>query len=251
MVIKKHLKKIFGKFNLEINTLNSALVKRNTISEIDDLFNIILRNHTLEESTSQLKQDVIALVINNFKRNGFFVEFGATDGKSLSNTYLLEKVFDWKGILCEPGKNWHSSLKNNRESIIDYRCVHSSTGLFVEFHNSHDGELSTISSFVDYSDGHTNSRKKGNKYLVETVKLNDLLKSHNAPTLIDFLSIDTEGSEYEILESFDFTEYTFNFICVEHNYTKNRNKIYELLTSKGYTRILSHISKWDDWYCKS
>jgi hypothetical protein len=87
--------------------------------------------------------------------------------------------------------------------------------------------------------------------MVETVTLSDLLKSHNAPTVIDFLSIDTEGSEFEILNSFDFKEYSFNFICVEHNYTNKRDRIFDLLTSNGYRRILSHISKWDDWYCKN
>ena len=250
MIIKKYIKSLFGIFNLEINTLESANVKRNTILEIDDLFDIFLRHHTSEKSPSQLKQDVMALVVNNFKRNGFFVEFGATDGISLSNTYTLEKVFEWKGILCEPGKNWHSSLISNRINMIDFRCVHSSTGKFFDFHNSINGELSTLSSFVDNSDNHTSSRKMGDTYLVETVNLYDLLKFHNAPAVIDFLSIDTEGSEYEILKSFDFMEYSFNFICVEHNYTNNREKIFDLLTSKGYKRILSHISKWDDWYCK-
>lgn len=58
-----------------------------------------------------------------FKQNGFFVEFGATNGIDLSNTYLLETEFGWNGILAEPDKYWHTSLIANRTAIIDIRCV--------------------------------------------------------------------------------------------------------------------------------
>lgn len=51
---------------------------------------------------SQASQDVFALVANGFKRGGYFVEFGATNGKSISNTYVLEKEFGWTGIVAEP-----------------------------------------------------------------------------------------------------------------------------------------------------
>ena len=65
---------------------------------------------------------------------------------------------------------------------------------------------------------------------------------------IDYLSIDTEGSEFEILKSVDLDKYKFKFISVEHNYSKNREEIYHLLTDKGYKRIMTNISKWDDYY---
>ena len=65
---------------------------------------------------------------------------------------------------------------------------------------------------------------------------------------IDYLSIDTEGSEYEILKTIDFNLYKFKIITVEHNYTQNRQKIYKLLTQNMYKRILTHISRWDDFY---
>jgi hypothetical protein len=42
---------------------------------------------------SELNQDIVALQINNWKNNGFFVEFGAMDGVSYSNTFLLEKEY--------------------------------------------------------------------------------------------------------------------------------------------------------------
>jgi hypothetical protein len=74
------------------------------------------------------------------------------------------------------------------------------------------------------------------------------LKEHGAPERIGFLSIDTEGSEYEILRNFDFRAYKFNFITVEHNFEKPREAIHNLLTKHGYSRVLTELSKWDDWY---
>ena len=64
----------------------------------------------LELSKSELRQDLFALSEVGFKENGFFVEFGATNGIDLSNSYLLETEFGWDGILAEPAKKWHEKL---------------------------------------------------------------------------------------------------------------------------------------------
>ena len=71
------------------------------------------------------------------------------------------------------------------------------------------------------------------------------------PKRIDYLSIDTEGSEYEILSNFNFDAYDIRAITCEHNYMPERERIYKLLTSKGYFRVDTEKSKWDDWYTKS
>lgn len=198
-------------------------------------------------SKSQLGQDVLALSRTGNERPGFFVEFGATNGIDLSNTFILEKDFGWRGILSEPALDWHKDLKRNRDSSIDHRCVYSTSGNVVSFSQAVVGEFSTISSFRS-SDGEKGSRKTSASYLIETISLIDLLNAYQAPKYIDFLSIDTEGSEYEILKAFDFDEYSFGLICVEHNYTANRGKIKGLLESKNYLQIYSDYSAWDDWY---
>jgi hypothetical protein len=78
----------------------------------------------------------------------------------------------------------------------------------------------------------------------------DLLRKYNAPKHIDYLSIDTEGSEYDILSEFDFNEYSFGIITVEHNYTSQRDKIFNLLLQNGYKRKHEKHSLFDDWYTR-
>lgn len=203
----------------------------------------------LNKSKSQLRQDLFVLSQLNWKRQGFFVEFGATNGSDLSNTLLLESEFNWTGILAEPAIGWQEALiKNRPAAILDFRGVWRNSGTFVTFLESAEPELSTIESFRK-ADLHAMSRKRSkNTYEVQTISLMDLLNEHQAPKLIDYLSIDTEGSEYEILSTFDFDKFTFNIITVEHNFTSNREKIFNLLLENGYQRRLSDISSFDDWY---
>ncbi len=203
----------------------------------------------INKSKSQLRQDLFVLAALNFKKKGFFVEFGATNGIDLSNTHLLEKKFQWNGILAEPAKCWHEALKKNRSSYIEKNCVWSNSSEKIKFTEADIPELSTISNF-DESDNHAAERKNGKTYPVDTISLNELLAKYNAPASMDFLSIDTEGSEFKILSHFDYDRYTFKVICVEHNYTEMREKIYALLTQKGYSRKFIEFSDFDDWYFK-
>ena len=201
-------------------------------------------------SHAQLFQDLFVISFLKGKRNGFFVEFGATNGRDLSNTFILEEHFDWKGILAEPAKCWHTALKANRMATIDTRCVWSETGAQLEFKETEFAELSTLDNLVD-SDFNREGRVKGVTYSVDTVSLNDLLKDHNAPREIDYLSIDTEGSELPILQAFDFANYDIKIMTVEHNFVEpSRQKIFELLVSNGFERVFKPFSKFDDWYVK-
>ena len=216
-----------------------------------------LRHFVLDNidiSYSQIQQDLLALYIhrevsaqNTTSRTPYFVEFGATDGVTLSNSYLLEKNYGWKGILCEPAKSWHTHLKSNRTAVIDLRCVYTEDNNKLEFLETKIGELSTIAKFKK-NDHLSSSRRIAKKYTVQTVSLNSLLIEHQAPEYVDLLSVDTEGSEYEILSKLDFNQWQFGLITVEHNFRMERESIFQLLSAAGYIRILSDVSKWDDWY---
>jgi len=204
----------------------------------------------IPQSQAQLNQDLFALLSLGFPKSGFFVEFGGTDGQTMSNTYFLEKSFGWRGIIAEPAVIWHKQLLQNRKCIIEKRAVWGVSGQEILFNQTASADLSTIDRFSG-GDYHSLSREDGFRYMVQTVSLQDLLMQNNAPKIIDYLSIDTEGSEYEILKNFDFESYSFRVITVEHNHTDNRELVKVLLTSNGYKRVHEAISDFDDWYILS
>ena len=203
----------------------------------------------LGRSKSQFRQDLFALSELNFKRNGFFVEFGATNGIDLSNSYLLEKEFGWNGILAEPAACWHAALRANRSAHIETECVWQDSNSTLVFNEVANAELSTIDSY-SARDKRRNERQRGRTYAVKTISLLDMLDKYAAPPVVDFLSVDTEGSEYDILRAFDFDKYQFNVIVCEHNHTAARERIFMLLTQHGYVRRLEQLSKVDDWYVR-
>ena len=200
------------------------------------------------QSYSQVQQDLNVLKFYKIKTNGFFVEIGAADGIELSNTYLLERYVNWKGICVEPNPNNYSKLVLNRpNSICCDKAIYNETGLILDFDIANNSEvLSGISSHI------TNVWKRdvdNNKTTIqiETLSLTDLLDKNNAPSFIEYLSLDTEGSEYEILKNFNFNKYIFGLIDVEHNYQEpTRTNIRELLLGNGYIFIGQNY--FDDCY---
>ena len=203
----------------------------------------------LGESLSQLNQDYFVLHETGWKRDGYFVEFGATDGRSFNNTWLLEKTFGWTGILAEPARVWRDALQSSgRNARLEFDCVWSKCGETLSFNEASWAELSTLETFQT-ADGHR--RRRAGSYPVQTVSLNDMLARHQAPRDMDYLSIDTEGSEYEILKALDFDRYRFGCITCEHNFTANRERIHDLLASRGYRRKFTEFSQFDDWYVRN
>lgn len=200
-------------------------------------------------SKSQLFQDLFVLFFLNGKRNGVFVKFGAADGVNLSNSYMLETQFGWKGILAESAKDWHAKIRAARSAILETRCVWSKTGEHLQFRETPIGELSTLEQFA-HKDSNRDGRVEGTAYEVETISLNDMLKLHNCPRDIDYMSVDTGGSELEILSAFDFSNHNIKIMTVDHNHTENRAKVRKLLSAQGFYCVLESLSRNDDWFVK-
>lgn len=199
-------------------------------------------------SKSQPLQDLIAAFLVG--EGGYYCEVGASDGTTFSNTHMLEKIFKWNGILAEPGRNWHAKLAIERKCNISKKCIYSVSGKRLLFSETHNPLLSTISAYAN-GDSHREFRKASIQYEVESSSLFDLFVEFNAPENVDFLSLDTEGSEYEIISNFDFSKYSFGLLCVEHNFGETRESVRKLLIENGYHQVLESVSLWDDWYVSS
>jgi FkbM family methyltransferase len=144
----------------------------------------------------------------NFKANGFFLDIGAHDGIHISNTYLLEKIFHWKGICIEANPTTFRSLSRNRNcKTVNVAIAHKEgTALFKP-----DG---VMGGFV----GDTFDNREdisSNCIEVPTVTLNSLLHREQAPTIIDYMSVDVEGAEDAIFSGFDLNTYRCNTLTIE------------------------------------
>jgi FkbM family methyltransferase len=225
-----------------LSKFNIKIVRESAHQELQEFL------HTKCNKKSQIHQDLFVLMQTNFKRNGFFVEVGAANGVYLSNTYLLEKSFDWTGILIEPAIIWNKSLVENRNVTISTHFVGNINQKNVDFFESSIPEYSTQTSLKD-NDSCKDFRKIGKSYQVESKTLDDILRESQAPKSIDYLSIDTEGKDLEILESINFNNHQFNIITCEHNYNPViESTIFELLSSKGYVQVYKNLSKFESWY---
>lgn len=181
-------------------------------------------------SNSQLGQEDWVLSKLNNKRNGYFIDSGACDGVYLSNTLKLEKEFGWNGILVEPLPSFTDNLNRTRSSHI-VQCA-----------------LDTTERIFNIRDAHANSRlEDAGTIQVQCLTISKILQMCQAPKLIDYWSLDIEGNELSILESFPWDDYHINCLTVEHNTNVserdepgleqrkiNRVKIHGLLNSKGF-----------------
>jgi len=104
---------------------------------------------------------------------------------------------------------------------------------------------------AEFQNADQHDRSTATTIEVPTITLNDLLEQHKAPRRIDYISIDTEGSELAILEAFDFSAYDVQAFTIEHNFTPAREKIQRLMQSHDYVRVLEAFSRWDDWYVRA
>ena len=249
-----------GQKNVPISIiLEQAYEQKSLIDENNKLllkFINFLKN-CKNQTFSQLLQDLFASFIINKNFNHTFFEFGATDGKILSNTYTLEKELLLTGALAEPDVQWIDSLKKNRpRANIITKCIWKESGEKMNFFSSNIGEYSTLENFryseKDSLPENTNARNKnGKNFEVETISLNKVIMNEFNDVSPSYISVDTEGSEFEILNAFNFSKYRPVVFTVEHNFTELQNKIDKLMTQNGYLRVFRHLTAFDAWYISS
>lgn len=193
---------------------------------------------------SQYNQD--EYIYNNFFKNkkdkGFFLEIGADDGIRFSNCKFFEETLNWDGIAIEAREQAYNKLIKNRKC----NCIHAvlsdieENTTFLDIKGYGLGLSGLINKYdkrhvVRINNDIKNINNEGHDIInVKTEKLNNILDKYNV-TNIDFLSIDTEGSEIDILKTLDFNKYNINVITIEDNY--NDSKLMDFFIKNNYSLI--------------
>ena len=83
---------------------------------------------------------------------------------------------------------------------------------------------------------------------VKAFTLSEIFEKHLTTNVLDFLSIDIEGKDFEVLKSIDFSKFQINAICIEHNNRKDSDQIIKYMNDKGYLNVYREYSKHDYWF---
>jgi len=178
-----------------------------------------------EKYTSQAGQD--KMIKKNFfdgKKNGFFIEIGAYDGISGSNCYHFERFLNWDGIAIEPSNIQFEKLKKNRKCKVLNNAI-SDEVKEVEFIEVTEG-LTQMSGINDSSFERNfkiisnNQASKTDSVKLKTITFDEIVPKNKD---IDYLSIDIEGGEMNLLKSIDFKTNSIKVISVENNIPKEQN----------------------------
>ena len=178
------------------------------------------------------------------QKNGFFIDVGAYDGTLVTNTHFFEDVMSWSGICIEPNPNAYQSLLNRRNCKC-YNLGISDVETDMVFRKVN-GYAEMLSGFLPYlSKEHIDRinyevNKNNDTYediIIKTKRLDNIIRE-NGIKHIDYLSIDTEGNEFRVIDSINFDECYIRIISVENNDRNNRVK--NLLESKGF-KFLNNI----------
>lgn len=170
------------------------------------------------------------------KTNGFFIEAGANDGITQSNTCFFEKTLNWTGILIEPVPVvFQQCCKNRTNSIIENAALvaddYHLPNIVIEYTPQTGGLMSTIKGLRTTKH---HLQKSGDMeghqgIMVNALTLNQILEKnkHAVPNIIDLLVLDVEGYEPQALNGIDFKKHNIQYIVIEQQY--NSKEIIKLL----------------------
>lgn len=207
------------------------------------------------KSYSQASQDEIILEMTKYKveqnststgsnQKHFFVDLAAYDGRSMSNTYLLEQN-GWEGVCIEPNSiHWYTLAEYRKCTII---------GAFVGGREENDGQVvDVIFGGVPGHQGIVGDNFDNNNNVADAkrniVSISTVFREAKVPNIIDYFSFDVEGAESFVMRDFPWDQYKFRFITIE----RPKADLISLLEKKGY-RKLATITSWGEtvWFHES
>lgn len=195
---------------------------------------------------AQYNEDLVLLALFHNVKKGFYVDVGANDPTLDSVT----KIFydrGWTGINIEPAKSIYLKLSKNRPNDINLHCGAGSESISLVFR-----EYTDAVGHSTFDDGQKKQHGEANKhkdYEVEIKTLSDIFEENKVPR-VNFLKIDVEGFEQEVIDGNDWTKYRPQVVCVEANHRKSdwqakllRNK-YRLFIVDGLNEYYIVAESW-------
>ena len=201
-----------------------------------------------ESKIIHIERNPMAVCWSNYKTS--FIDSGMDFNLSQQDiakyySLYLDTINFWKSkyskkIFDVNYENFVNDFETNSNEILN-------------FLSSDEGVYSTIDVFKfndkDTMPGNTKKRLESSKVIkVNTISLNDLIKKYFNDSAPSYISVDTEGSEYDILFNLDLHKYKPKVFTVEHNYTNNEKKIDELMGLNGFKRVFKNLTFFDAWY---
>jgi len=188
-------------------------------------------------SYSQYGEDLIIDKLLNNKSTGFYVDIGASHPIKFNNTYMFY-VRGWNGINIDPNPTSKQAFDILRPRDINYTLGIANKTATMPFYMISDSMYST------FSKEEANESVLGGKTLdgvidIKVKKLKDVLAKEKIKE-IDFMSVDTEGYDYEVLQSNDWSKYKPIVLCVECH--ADADKINDFLAKKGYKRVFKETN---------
>jgi FkbM family methyltransferase len=179
---------------------------------------------------SQQSEDVILWKKHLNYRNGFFIELGAMDGVTYSNTKFFEDYLGWTGILIEPEKNQFQRLKANRPKCTNLEYAISEVRGEVVFNSRNGGDSGggIASTHID-----TTINEKDN-YVVQSLPFRDVFSLVPLPPKVDLFCVDVEGGEWGVISTFPFEQIPVKLVLMEtHPNSKELARCREVLANAG------------------
>jgi FkbM family methyltransferase len=197
---------------------------------------------------SQFGEDKILFEFFQKKTSGLCVEVGANNGVEDSTSLFFEKI-GWKCILVEPNPSLCREIRTHRKAMT-YEYAASNRTDTATLHVVEGAErahgLSTISPTKEHHDRIINHGFTSRAIQVHTITLDEILMDAQLNSNIDFISIDVEGHEYEVLEGFSINKWSPTLILIEDNSNYENNTISNYLKKFGYYRFFR--TGVNDWY---
>jgi FkbM family methyltransferase len=178
---------------------------------------------------------------------GYFVELGANDGYTESNTLSLEIKKSWRGVLVEPAPTqflnccYYRSRPGNHlfcnacvPFTYDKKYVDIQYANLMSVSENLSTEIKDVEKHLISGRAHLINTARSIQFGAAARTLSSILDESNAPKLIDFLSLDVEGVELAVLKGIDFDKYKFKYMLIE---CRNFSVIEKFLKKYGYKKI--------------